>query len=675
MNKIYHFILLCFAALCFTACNDDDSEISGIEGTDHYISDFSLTVGGITYQAAITGDKISVEIPYNTGLEGATVEYTLSEGASINPNPSTIQDWGNEWKFIVTSKMQESKVYFYTYRYADIEQSGNVLLATQAEVDNFAQTGINKIDGNLTIGTADGEEITNLEGLANLKHISHALIINPSYKGTDLSGLDNLEELGSFKLGSTTSVSKNTTLKAVILPSLLEVIGDFVINSTVVETIALPNVESIGENMYIASDALLDLTANAVSSIGSSLFLKGSTVQKGTAESEAIVFPSLKQVGADLSCQYFPKLQGIYMTALENVSGSVTFDNLSAVGSIALTELHSTGDLKIKSCGNLTDVELPKLVSCGAFYISGGLNKLNIFSLKSVNGEMYLGATNLEELDVSAVDINGYALSLYSNNRLRKIIGPETFNGSIYMNQSSITEFSIEGISDIQGYFDCYGYNKMESFIMPFSNIAGYVKIRSYYGRSNLKTIEFSNLREIGGELILEQNYDVEEIGFPVLKRIAGAAKINSNDTGDILFNELERIGSNDDPDATTEFTLYTGDIVCPKLKMISGSLSISAEAAMTNDGISYPNLETISNKLKIYTNTTNKKTTGLDFPNLKSVKQIEITRLQTVTDFTTFGHLFENGVLTEESQWSVSRCGYNPTYQDMKEGRYKPAE
>mgnify|MGYP000308518751 CR=1 FL=1 len=35
--------------------------------------------------------------------------------------------------------------------------------------DNFAKTGINKIEGSLTIGTADGEEITNLDGLANLK--------------------------------------------------------------------------------------------------------------------------------------------------------------------------------------------------------------------------------------------------------------------------------------------------------------------------------------------------------------------------------------------------------------------------------------------------------------------------------------------------------------------------
>ena len=57
MNKIYHFILFCFATLCLAACSDDDPEVSGIDGKDHFISEFALTVDGITYQAMIVGDK------------------------------------------------------------------------------------------------------------------------------------------------------------------------------------------------------------------------------------------------------------------------------------------------------------------------------------------------------------------------------------------------------------------------------------------------------------------------------------------------------------------------------------------------------------------------------------------------------------------------------------------
>ena len=86
MNKLYYFILFCFAALCFTACSDDDLEFSGIEGKDHYISDFALNVGGITYQATIAGDKITVEIPYNTDLKGATPTHRPYRIGRMNGN-------------------------------------------------------------------------------------------------------------------------------------------------------------------------------------------------------------------------------------------------------------------------------------------------------------------------------------------------------------------------------------------------------------------------------------------------------------------------------------------------------------------------------------------------------------------------------------------------------------
>lgn len=66
---------------------------------------------------------------------------------------------------------------------------------------------------------------------------------------------------------------------------------------------------------------------------------------------------------------------------------------------------------------------------------------------------------------------------------------------------------------------------------------------------------------------------------------------------------------------------------------------------------------------------------TTIDFSNLKSVKAISISEQENVNDFSTFRYLFENNILTEESQWIVTKCGYNPTFQDMKEGRYTPAE
>ena len=675
MNKIYYFILFCFAAFCFTACSDDDPEFSGIEGKDHYISDFALNVGGITYQATIAGDKITVEIPYNTDLEGATATYTLSEGATINPNPSTIQDWENEWKFVVTSKMQESKVYSYTYRYADIEQSGSVVLATQAEVDNFAETGINRIDGNLTIGTAEGEEISNLEGLIHLKQISNSLIVNPSYKGSDLSGLDNLEQIGGFRLGSITSTSKNTTLKTISLPSLLGVVGDFVVNCSAVEKVSIPKVETVEGDVYVISDSLLDLEANALASVGASLVVKGTTEsnpKKGHATTEAIVFNSLKQVGNDLAIQYFPKLQGVYLPALEH-AGAASFIGLEVVGSIAMTELRSVGDFTIESY-NVSNVSLPALVTSGKMYISAPVNNFDISSLKNINGEMYLGVVNLTTLDVSAIDFNGNTLHLYACNQLSKITGPETFNGSFYINTSKVENFTIEGVSNIQGSFTYTTNTKLKNFIMPFSRIAGDVVIglsRANRGVS-IESIQFPKLQEIGGKLDLTYNRFVKKIEFPVLKRIIGndnyigTAKIDDG----CIFNELESIGST--PDATTEFYISDGEIKCPKLKTISGSLEISTNTS-TITAISYPTLEAISNKLTISRG--DEVVTNIDFSGLKTIQQVAIESYTGVSDFSTFRYLFENNILTEASQWTVTKCGYNPTFQDMKDGKYTPAE
>lgn len=684
MNKIYYFILFCFTALCFTACNDDDPEFSGIEGKDHFISDFALTVDGITYQATIAGDMITVEIPYNVSLEGATVEYALCEGASINPNPSNIQDWGNEWKFVVTSKMQESKVYSYTYRYTDIEQSGSVVLATQAEVDNFAQTGINKIDGNLTIGTVDGEEITNLEGLANLKQISNTLILNPSYKGADLSGLDNLKQLGSFKLGSTTSISKNTTLKTVNFPSLLDITGDFVINCSTVEKISIPKVGTIGEDMYVASDALLDLDANAVEYVGSSLIVRGSVKQKESAATEAIVFSALKQIGNELAIQYFPQLQGIYLPALERITGTASFSDMSSIGSIAMTELCSVGGLTIKNCKEISTIELPGLTSCGEFSVDANkVNKLNISALRDVFGDMTLSNLLIEELDLPQTNFNGNTLTLQCN-RLNKIVGPETFNGSLFLlpKDCRLTEFTLEGISNIQGDFQCIDYFYVKEFVMPFIRVAGDMTIALNSGSVNTAAeIEFPKLQEIGGTLTLGTNRNANNITFPLLKKILGSCSVTTYKLkNDIEFTNLESIGT-DGADAQIKFEIEATNILCPKLKTINGKFDIATSSFMFDmevDKVSYPNVESISENLSItcpYSDFGSNGILSIDFSGLKSAKGISISGQGDVTDFSSFKYLFENNVLTGESQWSVKECGYNPTFQEMKDGKYKLAE
>ena len=178
MKQLFKILMMAVFATAFIACNDDDG-VSFV-GKDNYIVAFSLTVDGVTYDASITEGKIKVSIPYNVSLENAKASYTLSENARINPDPAEITAWDEEWQFIATADNKENRVYHYTYEYSDISKSGNVVLETQADVDKFKATQINSIDGNLTIGTDNGDGIENLDGLSNLESVTNSCLLYTS---------------------------------------------------------------------------------------------------------------------------------------------------------------------------------------------------------------------------------------------------------------------------------------------------------------------------------------------------------------------------------------------------------------------------------------------------------------------------------------------------------------
>ena len=160
-------IICCLALLC-TACSEEKTELPW--GSDNYIVSFSLTTGADTYPAVADDGRITVSIPYNVSLEGAQVSYELCEHASIYPDPATVADWNQEWQFLVSSyDNQNDRTYLYTVERTDIATDGSLTLRTQAEVDAFARSGINTVEGNLTIGGEDEENpVTNLDGLKNL---------------------------------------------------------------------------------------------------------------------------------------------------------------------------------------------------------------------------------------------------------------------------------------------------------------------------------------------------------------------------------------------------------------------------------------------------------------------------------------------------------------------------
>lgn len=108
---------------------------------------------------------------------------------------------------------------------------------------------ISEIDGNLTIGQTDGEDvIETLEPLNHLRKIKHNLTINPTYESKEIIGLENLEEVSAIV------VDANTPLKKLCLPTLKRIYLDFKFSGIgQLEEIDFPELESIEGGMDVSS--------------------------------------------------------------------------------------------------------------------------------------------------------------------------------------------------------------------------------------------------------------------------------------------------------------------------------------------------------------------------------------------------------------------------------------
>lgn len=136
---------------------------------------------------------------------------------------------------------------------------------------------------------------------------------------------------------------------------------------------------------------------------------------------------------------------------------------------------------------------------------------------------MTLSNLLIEELDLSQINFNGNTLTLQCK-QLNKIVGSETFNGSLLLlpKNSRLTELTLEGISNIEGDFQCKDYFYVKEFVMPFIRVAGNMTIALNSGSVDTGAeIEFPKLQEIGGTLTLENNTNANNITFPSLKKFS----------------------------------------------------------------------------------------------------------------------------------------------------------
>jgi len=149
------------------SCSND----SPFSGTDNRLLSLKLMVNEQEYKGVVTADNtIEITVPVETDLNNAKVEYTISEQASILPNPEKITDWNNEQVFNVISYSGEKRTYIVRVIRLKGEATNDVVLTTDEEVRAFAEKNISRIRGNLIIGKESGaDSIKNIDALTLLE--------------------------------------------------------------------------------------------------------------------------------------------------------------------------------------------------------------------------------------------------------------------------------------------------------------------------------------------------------------------------------------------------------------------------------------------------------------------------------------------------------------------------
>lgn len=511
-------LVLCTGCI-FAACSDDDDE-NPFTGVDNNFLSFSLESNENVWKATIIDNEITVTVPEGTSLDGAQASYTLSEQATVNPNPSSVTAWGEEQQFTVTSYNGTTRTYKYTVRYSAVSEIGTFILNSQADVDAFADHHVTVIEGSLSIATIENTEdpVINLNGLAKITEVMDDITIGQYYKGENLAGLANLEKVGSI------SMRDNSSLTEFALPNLLSIRGElFIANPTEnnITSIKCPQLTTILKQCYIQAPNLKSLNLNSLESIpGKGDNSNGDgTFSLYDSQLVSLDLPVLKQVGKEFIL-------------------SVSSKGHPELTQINLPELTSCKEVYIRDADKLETISLPKLSTLSSFSISScaKFSKLNEtiapFNLEKLS---LSNCPSVTELDASQKDINSISITYVDNNFVLKgkeEMGSYKFTGYQLPKTEGISTFAsltvttpltnveIPGIKQVTGElsFQATANVTLESVSMPDLETVG-----TFVSKDKYTSVSFPKLTKVTEHLEIRINKTItnlSHLNFKSLKSV-----------------------------------------------------------------------------------------------------------------------------------------------------------
>ena len=696
--KLKQIFIAFLSVIALYSCSE--KEDIPADADDNFITKVTVSVAGETYSAVIASDTITVTVPYTVSLNGASATVEFTPSAKIMPDPATITDWDTERTFRITSFNGQAHDYTYLVIKDEIRSKGNVELKTPAEIVSFAATGTSIIKGDLVIGSDsdNAEEIKDISALGMLKEIEGNIIIRNSYTGGTLTGLDNITKIGGLSIGSEENPAANETLEMVSMTKLNEVTGNIHVYNNGVKFVQFDLLKAIEGDFVISSSTLTTLQIPELINVGGALNIFG----MGKGAISTLVFPKVQTVKNSLSINEISTLKSISFPELIE-TGSINFSSLpiefeklsmpklSVVnGDCFIISNYIQGDL-FSTTGNVSLTNLDEMSNLAT--VTGLLSICYFYELSSLSNLKNLkriGSLKLEKLIScsSPIDISDAVFSnedseesiirISECKKLQKLITKDDLsNVSIYIDAwaNNYVDFNFKKVKNLsyitpdkkvftlpieEVHGDFYFGAGMKSGIVAnnLKFVDGYMHLKINMMASNL---EFSKLEKIGGQFFMEGALNTPKMvhNFSNLKSICCNSNPSYAKEGKWSTNNLPYGGL--DIRSTTTYELF------PVLEKVGGSgITIHGFSAF-----SCPELVTIAGSLSADAAS---KLTSFDMPKLKSLSGVNLVRLTAFSDFSMFEAFIRDNQITEPN-WIVSGCKYNPTYQDMKDGKYKPAE
>lgn len=698
MMKFKQIFIAFLSVIALYSCSE--KEDIPADADDNFITKVTVSVAGETYSAVIASDTITVTVPYTVSLNGASATVEFTPSAQIMPDPATITDWDTERTFRVTSFNGQAHDYTYLVIKDEIRSKGNVELKTPAEIASFAATGTSIIKGDLVIGSDsdNAEEIKDISALGMLKEIEGNIIIRNSYTGGTLTGLDNITKIGGLSIGSEENPAENETLEMVSMGKLNEVTGNIYVYSNGVKFVQFDLLKAIEGDFVISSSTLTTLQMPELINVGGVLNIFG----MGKGAISTLVFPKVQTVKNSLSINEISTLKSISFPELIE-TGSINFSSLpiefeklsmpklSVVnGDCLIISNYIQGDL-FSTTGNVSLTNLDEMSNLttvtGIFSICYFDELSSLSNLKSLKR---IGSLKLEKLincsspiDISdavfsAKDSEESIIRISECKKLQKLITKDDLsNVSVDIDAwaNNYVDFNFKKVKNLS-----YTTPDKKVFTLPIEEVHG----DFYFGAGMKSGIIANNLKFVDGYMHLKISMMVSNLEFSKLEKIGGQFFMEGTlNTPNMIhnFSNLKSICCNSNPSYAQEGKWSTNNLpyggldirstttyeLFPVLEKVGGSgITIHGFSAF-----SCPELVTIAGSLSADAAS---KLTSFDMPKLKSLSGVNLVRLTAFSDFSMFEAFIKDNQITEPN-WIVSDCKYNPTYQDMKDGKYKPAE